>query len=85
MSPPPPQTQNESASLLTAFYCVTRIQAEIHHLFPGRACTNTILVNFGGGGGRGREATPVHEGAGNIDPYAYIPIFRKAYRYRRLF
>ena len=35
----------------------------------------------GGGGKR----TPVHEGAGNIDPDAYIPIFRKAYRCPILF
>ena len=25
---------------------VTMIQAEIHQLFQGRACTNTILVEF---------------------------------------
>ena len=46
MSPPPPQPQIESTSILTALYCVTIIQAEIHQLFQGRACTNTILVKL---------------------------------------
>ena len=31
--------QIESASMLTALYCVTMIQAEIYQLFQGRACT----------------------------------------------
>ena len=35
--PPSPQPQIESASMLTALYCVTMIQAEIHQLFQGRA------------------------------------------------
>ena len=34
-----PQSQIES----TALHCVTIIQAEIHQLFQGRACTNTTL------------------------------------------
>ena len=38
-----PQPQIESASMPTATYCVTMIQAEIHQLFQRRACTN----NFG--------------------------------------
>ena len=44
--PPPPthQAQIESASMLTALYCVTVKQAEIHQSFRGRACTNIILV-----------------------------------------
>ena len=41
-----PQEQIESASMLTALYCVTIIQAEIHQLFQGRGCTNTILVRL---------------------------------------
>ena len=40
----PPKLQIESASMLIALYCVTMIQAEIHQLFQGRACTNKILV-----------------------------------------
>ena len=44
--PPPPQPQIESASMLTALYCVTIIQAEKYQLFQGRACTNTILVKL---------------------------------------
>ena len=42
----PKATNSESASMLTALYCVTKIQAEIHQLFQGKACTNTILVTF---------------------------------------
>ena len=41
-----PKLQIESASMLTALYCVTIIQAEIHQLFHGRACANTILVKL---------------------------------------
>ena len=37
-----PQSQIES----TALHCVTTIQAEIHQLFQGRLCTNTILVEL---------------------------------------
>ena len=37
-----PQSQIES----TALYCVTIIQAEIHQLFQGRACSNIILVKI---------------------------------------
>ena len=41
-----PKPQIESASLLIAVYCVTMIQTDIHQLFQGRACTNTILVKL---------------------------------------
>ena len=41
-----PQPKIELASMLTALYCVKMIQAEIHQLFQGRACTNTILVKL---------------------------------------
>ena len=41
--PPPHQPHIESASMLTALYCVAMIQTEIHQSFQGRACTNTIL------------------------------------------
>ena len=41
-----PQLQIESASKLIALYCVKMIHAEIHLLFQGRACTNTILVKL---------------------------------------
>ena len=37
-----PKSQIES----TALHCVKIIQAEIHQLFPMRACTNTILVEL---------------------------------------
>ena len=30
------------------------------------------MIEGGGGGGGGGKRTPVHEGAGNIDPHAYI-------------
>ena len=40
------QPQFELASILTALYCVTMVQAEIHQLFQGRAWTNTILVKL---------------------------------------
>ena len=39
-----PKPQIETASMLTALYCVTMIQAEIHQLFQGRACNKH---NFG--------------------------------------
>ena len=32
--------------MLTALLCVKMIQAEIHQLFQGRACTNTNLVKL---------------------------------------
>ena len=38
-----PQPQIELASMFTALYCVTIIQAEIHQLFQEKACTNTIF------------------------------------------
>ena len=41
-----PKLQIESASMLTALYYVIMIQAEIHQLFQGRACMNTIWSNF---------------------------------------
>ena len=41
-----PKLQIEWASMLTALYYVTMIQAEIHHFFQGRAWTNTILVKL---------------------------------------
>ena len=40
------QPQIESESMLTALYCVTMRQAEIHQLFQRRACTNTILAKL---------------------------------------
>ena len=36
---PHPQPQSESASMLTALYCITMI----HQLVQGRACTNTMF------------------------------------------
>ena len=38
------QPQNELASMLTALYCVTTIQAEIHQLLQGRACTKALKL-----------------------------------------
>ena len=32
-------TTMDLASMLTALYCVTMIQSQIHQLFQGRACT----------------------------------------------
>ena len=34
-----PKLQIQSTSMPTALYCVTMIQAEIHQLFQGKACT----------------------------------------------
>ena len=41
-----PQTANWVDKRNSALYCVIMIQAEIHQLFKGRACTNTILFKI---------------------------------------
>ena len=41
-----PKLHIESASMLIALYYITTIQAEIHQLFQGRACTNIIWVKL---------------------------------------
>ena len=41
-----PQTANRVGKHAYCSYCVTMIQAEIHQLFKGRACTDTVLVKL---------------------------------------
>ena len=47
-SPPPPPPPHGKLSRLAylLLFIVSQLQAEIHQLFQGRACTNTILAKL---------------------------------------